>query len=102
MLTKTEALEASTAETTAKHQGPEPVLAREREARLNVEASSQARVNSSVAGACKNAPKTPSPAWHRRYSDQVNGPMRDTSTSCGLQPRLRRCLDHAEQLRKYR
>ena len=79
-----------------------PVLAREREARSNVRASSQARLNSSIAWACNNAPSTHSPTWHQRYSDQVNGPMRDTSTSCGLRPRLRRCLDHAEQLRKYR
>ena len=78
----------------------EPVLAREREARLDVEASSQARVNSSIAWACNNAPSIHSPTWHQRYSDQVNVPMRDTSTSCGLRPRLRRCLDHAEQLRK--
>ena len=83
--------------------GPKkPVLAREREARLNVQASSQARLNSSIAWACNNAPSNHSPTWHQRYSDQVNGPMRDTSTSCGLRPRLRRCLDHAEQLRKYR
>jgi len=83
--------------------GPnKPVLAWEREARLNVRASSQARLNSSIAWACNNAPSTHSPTWHQRYSDQDNVPMRDTSTSCGLQPRLRRCLDHAEQLRKYR
>ena len=69
----------------------EPVLAREREARLNVQASSQARVNSYIAWACNNAPTAHSPTWHQRYSDQVNGPMRDTSTSCGLRPRLRRC-----------
>ena len=87
---------------TKKEPQDKPVLAREREARSNVRASSQARLNSSIAWACNNAPSTHSRIWRQRYSDQVNGPMRDTSTSCGLPPRLRRCLDHAEQLRKYR
>ena len=59
--------------------GPkEPVLAREREARLNSRALSETcsqRLRQHALDR-KSAPSDYAPPWHQRYSDQVNGPMR--------------------------
>ena len=56
----------------------EPVLAREREARLNIRALSEIcsqRLRQHALDR-KSAPSDYAPTWHQRYSDQVNGPMR--------------------------
>ena len=82
-----------------------PVLAREREARLNIRALSETcsqRLRQHALDR-KSAPGDYAPPWHQLYSDQVNGPMHIwavTSTSCGPRPRLRRCLDHVQHIAK--
>ena len=62
---------------TRKDQKEEPVLAREREARLNVRAWSETYSQRLRQHALdrKSAPSDYAPTWHQRYSDPVNGPM---------------------------
>ena len=62
---------------TSKTRKNKPVLAREREARLNIRALSETRSQRLRQHALdrKSAPSDYAPTWHQHYSDQVNGPM---------------------------